>query len=119
MFETVPRENKLPIYTREGEVNVFALCDFLRLKRQDLANICNIKKDSVRFDDRMPKTMRDLMLNLANLCEIVAQYFGDPIKTETWFKIRNPSLNNKRPIDYILHGRHEELKQILDAKTIP
>jgi len=66
---------------------------------------------SVRFDQKIPKEVLDRLKEIANICGLVAQFFGGDIaKTALWFKTVNPLLGNISPRDMIRYGRYEKLR---------
>jgi len=115
LFKTVPKRKILSfIYDENNEVNVRELMGFLHLEKSEIAALCGIKQESVRFDERMPVDVRNLFIEIANMCELVGQYFeGDPVKTETWFKVVNPKLNNQSPVHLIKAGKCKDITDLL------
>jgi hypothetical protein len=110
LFDTVPKDKILSFLYEgadAGEINVKELVDFLGLDRAEVATICgDMNIDSVRFDNRMPQQIRNKFIEIANLCELVAKNFsGDPTKTQTWFMVKNPLLEDCSPIELIKDGK--------------
>ena len=88
--------------------------DFLDLDKRDVAKVAGVARASVRFDHKMPKEVFDRIQDVANLCELVAQFFdGNVAKTSLWFKTRNPLLGEASPRDMIRAGRLEKLRQFI------
>lgn len=113
-FYTVSKETRLSFLYKDGRLSPKELSRFLRLGRPDWANILNIEPCSIRYDSRMPDRLRDLMLQLANLCEQVAEVFdGDRHKVELWFRIDNLNLGGISPREMIRQGRHKKLAQLI------
>ena len=65
--------------------------------------------------------MRDLLIELAATCELVAQYFeGNLAKTTVWFATTNPMLGDIAPQEMIRSGRHARLRRfVMDALAEP
>ena len=121
LFSTVPKTDFLKfLYMEDGSVDARLLSEFLNLTRADLAAMFGVNADSIRFDGRLSFEMKEKMIELANLCEMVAQNFqGNVLKTKTWFIISNPHLNNRKPLDLIKTGNNEELvATILSSSNI-
>lgn len=87
---------------------------FLELSKADVAKMAGVALSSVRFDQKVPKDVRDRFQEIANICGLVAQFFeGDPVKTSLWFKTRNPLLGGLAPRDMIRYGRYEKLRRFV------
>jgi hypothetical protein len=54
-------------------------------------------KSSVRFDAKAPKEVREHLENIANICNLVFQFFQDDVKTKLWLQTPNPMLGNVSP----------------------
>jgi hypothetical protein len=84
--------------------------DFLRFKREEVARATGLAPSSVRYDEKMPKELSEILLQWAVLFNQVADYFkGDVYKTSLWFNIPNPLLGNISPKDMIRLGRYKKL----------
>jgi len=56
----------------------------------------------------------ELLSDIANICGLVAQYFGGNAgKTALWFRTENPLLGNISPRDMIRYGRQERLRHFV------
>ena len=84
-----------------------------------LSKIASVSKSSVRFDNRIPRDLKERMEQVAIICNLVAEYFkGDAKKTALWFRTLNPMLGNISPRDMIRLGRYQKLQKfIVAAKT--
>lgn len=112
IFGTVPKTDHLGLIH-----NLASVPDFLGLKKEDLSKAANISKASVRYDERMPKDLEALLLEIAVVCELVATYFdGDKDKTAMWFKMKNPVLGGLSPQDMIRYGRFQKLKKFIENR---
>jgi hypothetical protein len=88
--------------------------DFLDLEKSDVAKLAGISKQSVRFDDAMPKAMFDRIEEVANVCNLVARVFeGNVNKTALWFRTRNPMLGDISPRDMLRFGRYDKLRRFV------
>ena len=94
------------------------VAEFLGLSKDDLSKMAGVKKSSVRFDEKIPREMKDRLEQIGNICLIVAEYFkGDAEKTALWFKAQNPLLGYVSPRDMIRLGRYKKLmKFVIDAR---
>jgi predicted nucleotidyltransferase len=95
-------------------LRVDRVVDFLEFRKADVAKLSGVALASVRYDQKMPKELRDRLLQIANICELVAQHFGgDVVKTGIWFRTGNPLLGNLSPRDMIRFGRYEKLRRFV------
>lgn len=118
LFQTVPKKNLLGLFQAEGRIDVQRTKDFLEFTKEDIASATNVPGSSVRFDDRMPSPVRDRMIEIATICELVAEHFGSREKAALWFKISNPLLGNLSPRDMLRMGRFKKLHRfIVEAVT--
>jgi hypothetical protein len=118
LFQTVPKKNLLGLLQAKGGVDVQGTRDFLEFTAKDIASATKVPGSSVRFDDRMPSEVRDRMVEIATICELVAEHFGSREKAALWFKISNPLLGNMSPRDMLRMGRFKKLHRfIVEALT--
>ena len=115
-FDTVADTNHLGLLGKEPDLR--KTVDFLSLKKEDVAQLAGVSKASVRYDAKMPTELHERLMQIAHICELVAQHFsGDPKKTALWFTVRNPLLGNVAPRDMIRLGRyHKVLRLVLEAR---
>lgn len=116
IFSNLPEKDFLSLLDK-GEARASKVIDFVGFKKEDVSKAAGIPSASVRYDERMPKILKDKLREWAILFNLVAQFFeGDPIKTALWFKTANPMLGGISPRDMIRFGRYQKLlKFILDA----
>ena len=116
LFSNIPKKDYLSLLNK-GEVRATKVIDFMDFGKNDVAKAAGVPSNSVRYDKRMPHTLRDRLIEWANLFNLVAQFFeGDPVKTELWFKTSNPMLGDITPRDMIRYGRSQKLlKFIINA----
>jgi hypothetical protein len=117
LFGTVPASNYLGLFGG-GLPDLKKTAEFLDFKKDDVASAVNIPIQSVRFDARLPAEAKERLIEIATICELVAQHFkGDIQKTALWFKVANPLLGNLSPRDQIRLGRYRKvLKFVLQAR---
>ena len=116
LFRTIPEKNYLEFWAGPS-LKSEKVVDFLDFKKADVARIAGVSLASVRFDHKMPRQVRDRLIEVATLCELVAQYFrGDVVKTALWFKAANPLLGHVSPREMIRLGRCDKLRRfVMDA----
>lgn len=116
LFQTVPKRDVLGLWSEES-VNARKVVEFLSLDKREIARVAGVASASVRFDQKIPKEVRERLEEIANVIGLVAQFFdSDPIKTALWFKTKNPLLGQISPRDMIRFGRYERLLRfVLDA----
>ncbi len=90
----------------------------LEFKKPDVAKATGIKSKSIRYDNKMPKLLKNRLREWAILMNLVAQFFeGNAEKTTLWFVTPNPMFGNISPRDLIRFGKYKKLlKFILDAR---
>lgn len=116
LFDTVAKRDHLGFWADQS-LKPKAVADFLSLGKQDVAKVAGVAISSVRFDQKIPREVLDRLQEIANICALVAEFFGgDVTKTALWFKTKNPSLGGISPRDMIRFGRYSKLQKfVLDA----
>jgi hypothetical protein len=113
LFRTVPKNDYLQFWPDQA-FDAQRVVRFLELSKADVAKVADVAPSSVRFDHKIPKDVRDRIIEIANVCSLVAQFFqGDAAKTALWFKTKNPLLGNISPRDMIRYGRYEKLRRFV------
>jgi len=113
LFKTVPEHDYLQFWPK-AVFDPQRVARFLELSKGDVAKVADVAITSVRFDGKIPKDVRDRLIEIANVCGLVAQFFrGDGVKTALWFKTKNPLLGNISPRDMIRYGRYEKLRRFV------
>lgn len=117
-FAHVAQTNHLHLFNEDGVADVKKAVDFLKLKKTDVAKVMGVPPASVRYDAKMPSGMAQRFMEIATICELVAEYFGGNIgKTVQWFTLPNPMLGEVSPRDMIRYGRYKKLLAfVLDAR---
>ena len=117
LFSTVHKTDPLGFWP-EGQLDFRRVTEFLDLGANELSKIGGVSKRSVRLDDRIPQDLADRLMQIANICALVAEQFdGDIEKTALWFQTPNPLLGDISPRDMIRYGRYKRLlKFIVEAK---
>jgi uncharacterized protein (DUF2384 family) len=93
--------------------------EFLDFDTNALSKIGDISKESVRLDQRIPRDLKERLEQIANICNLVAEYFeGDAERTALWFRTANPMMGYVSPRDMIRLGRYKKLHRfIIDARA--
>ena len=88
------------------------------MSKADLSKLTGVPRSSIRFDGSIPAPVAEHLRELANIANLVADYFdGDVQKVGLWFELQNPMLGNISPRNMIRRGRHKRLlKFVLDAR---
>jgi hypothetical protein len=109
LFSTVAKKDYLGFWADQS-LKARTVVDFLDLDKRDVAKLAGVATSSVRFDQKIPKEVLERLQEIANICGLVAQFFGgDVAKTALWFKTENPLLGKISPRDMIRYGRYEKL----------
>ncbi len=116
LFSTVASHDYLGFWAN-NTLNAREVANFLGLDKRDVAKLADVAPASVRFDQKIPREVLERMLEIANICGLVAQHFaGDVAKTALWFRTKNPLLGDISPRDMIRYGRYARLQKfVLDA----
>src|SRR5579862_4252628 len=113
LFRTVHDKDHLGFWA-DQTLKAAEVANFLGLKKADVAKVSGVSPASVRFDQKIPKEVLERLMEIANVCELVAQYFGgDVVKTGLWLKTANPLLGNVSPRDMIRFGRYDKLRRFV------
>jgi hypothetical protein len=113
LFRTVANCDYLGFWA-DHTLNAREVARFLDLNKSEVAKVANVASASVRFDQKIPKQVADRLAEIANIAQLVAQYFeGDAPKTALWFRTKNPLFGNISPRDMIRFGRYEKLRRFV------
>lgn len=113
LFRTVSSVDHLQFWS-DDSFQARSVADFLDLKNSEIARIAGVAKSSVRYDNEIPRDLLERLEEIANICNLVAQFFGgDPQKTALWFRTKNPMLGEISPRDMIRFGRYEKLRRFI------
>lgn len=109
LFKHIPQRDVLNVLSSPKGV-----VDFLGLTKKDIANATNLKLSTIRYDDKIPKELVQWRLEVATICELVAEFFeADKNKTSLWFNLPNPALGGISPKEMIRIGQHEKLRKAI------
>jgi uncharacterized protein (DUF2384 family) len=71
--------------------------------------------DSVRYDKKGSKDLKQRLAEWATALNLVANFFKDEQKTILWFNTPNPLLGNMTPRDMIRIGRFKKLLNFIQT----
>jgi hypothetical protein len=113
----IARRDLLGLF-REGHPDYKRIAELVQLSKADLSKLTGVAKSSVRFDASIPVPVAERLRELANIANLVAEYFdGDVQKVGLWFELSNPMLGNISPRNMIRGGRYKRLLNfVLDAR---
>ncbi len=102
----------------QGSPDYKRVADLVRLSKEDLSKIAKVAKASVRFDEAIPSAVAERLREIANIANLVAEYFGgDERKVGLWFELPNPMLGSISPRTMIRGNRYKRLLNfVLDAR---
>jgi hypothetical protein len=112
LFNTVSSQDGLNFW-RGNVLDYQRVRDFTGLESRDLARIAGVAKSSVRYDAKAPKEVREHLENIANICNLIFQFFQSDVKTKLWLQTPNPMLGNMSPRDMIRFGRFAKLQRFV------
>jgi len=108
LFRTVSERDSLKFWQGRA-LDYQKVREFIGLDTADISRLAGVAKSSVRYDDKAPKEVREHLENVANICNLVFQFFNDPVKTKLWLQTPNPMLGDVSPRDMIRFGRYNKL----------
>jgi uncharacterized protein (DUF2384 family) len=112
LFSTVAPNDGLKFF-QGNVVNIERVREITGLNNNDLAKIAGVPKGSVRNDSKAPKQVLEHLENIANICNLVFEFFNDNVKTKVWLQTPNPMLGNMSPRDMIRFGRFAKLQRFV------
>ncbi len=117
LYNTVTKSDSLNFWAEQG-LNYSSVSEFLDLNKKELSKVGGVSIQSVRLDHRIPNELRVRLEQIANICNLVAEFFdGDRAKTALWFHTPNPMLGDLSPRDMIRFGRYKRLQKfVLSAR---
>lgn len=103
---------------REGRLDYRRITELTRLSKEDLSRLAKVARSSVRFDDAIPAAVAERLREIANIANLVAEYFnGDESKVSLWFELPNPMLGHVSPAAMIRGNRcRRVLNFVLEAR---
>jgi hypothetical protein len=114
LYANVHQGDPLQFWANREMLDFNRVTEFLDFDKNALSKIGGVSKDSVRLDKRIPKDLKERLEQIANICNLVAEYFdGNSQKTALWFRTPNPMLGNVSPRDMIRLGRYQRLLQFI------
>jgi uncharacterized protein (DUF2384 family) len=113
LFKTVSTRDSLHFW-QSGALNFQKVRDFTGFDVADIARMTGVAKSSVRYDAKAPREVREHLENIANICNLVFQFFQDDVKTKLWLQTPNPMLGNVSPRDMLRFGRYAKLLRFVN-----
>jgi hypothetical protein len=108
LFNTVSNRDSLKFW--EGNaLNYQKVREFAGIDARDVARLTGLAKSSIRYDAKAPREVKEHLENIANICNLVFEFFQDAVKTKLWLQTPNPMLGNASPRDMIRFGRYNKL----------
>jgi uncharacterized protein (DUF2384 family) len=122
LFSTVAPNDGLKFF-KGNVVSIERVREITGLDNNDLAKIAGVPRGSVRNDSKAPKQVLEHLENIANICNLVFEFFNDNVKTKVWLQTPNPMLGNMSPRDMIRFGRFAKLQRfvanaIVEGRTV-
>ncbi len=90
------------------------VAEFMQLDRNAVSKIASVSSASVRWDENVPKAVKERLEEIGAIANMVADIFqGDVAKTALWFRTKNPLLGDVAPRDMVRLGRHDRLRRFI------
>ncbi len=112
LFDTVPQGDYLGLFGA-GKTDYKKVIRILNFNKKDVARASDVPVQSVQYNQRMPKELKERVEEWATVLATVAQYFKDAQKTVLWFSVTNPLLGNIAPREMIRLGRFNKLQRFI------
>jgi len=113
LFSTVSTTDSLHFW-QGNALNYTKVREFTGFDVRDIARMTGAAQSSVRFDAKAPKEVREHLENIANICNLVFQFFQDDVKTKLWLQTPNPMLGNVSPRHMLRFGRYAKLLRFIN-----
>jgi hypothetical protein len=95
---------------RAGRPDYRRVAELTKLSKEDLSKLAKVARSLVRFDDAIPAAVAERLREIANIANLVAEYFdGDANKVGLWFELPNPMLGHVSPVTMIRGNRCKRL----------
>jgi len=113
LFNTVHQKDALHFGSGD-QFEPKTVAEWFNFDKQDVSRIASVAKTSVRYDDNVPKAVRDRLEEIGSIANMVAAFFdGDAAKTSLWFRTKNPMLGDISPRDMVRLGRYDRLRKFI------
>ena len=117
IYNTVSQSDHLNFWAGQS-LDYGSVSKFLEFSKKELSKLSGVAVKSVRLDGRIPNDLKEHLEQIANICNLVADFFdGDAQKTALWFRTPNPMLGDMSPRDMIRYGRHKRLQKFVFAAS--
>jgi hypothetical protein len=112
------KEDLLGLFPR-GQIDYKKIAEIAHLSKEDLGKLGKVAKSTVRFDGKIPPAVADRLKEIANIANLVAEYFnGDAHKVSLWFTLPNPLLGKVSPRDMLRISRYDRLLNfVIEARN--
>jgi len=90
------------------------VAEWMDLDKTTVSRLASVSKSSVRYDQNIPRAVRERLEDIASIANMVAVVFdGDAAKTALWFRTVNPMLGDISPRDMVRLGRYDRLRKFI------
>lgn len=115
LFKSVPDTDYFHLFDNYGEPEGERIIKLLKFEKKDISAAANIPIDSVRYDKKGSKEVKQRLAEWATALNLVANFFKDEQKTILWFNTPNPLLGDMTPRDMIRIGRFKKLLNFIQT----
>lgn len=112
IFDTVPKEDYLSLFSEQG-TDYQKVVRLLNFDKREVARVSHVSIKSVRYDQKIPREVEERLDEWAAALAAVAKHFKDPQRTVLWFKIPNPLLGGVAPREMLRAGRFKKLHRFI------
>jgi hypothetical protein len=109
LFKTVSNRDSLKFW--EGNaLNYQKVREFAGIDARDVARLTGLAKSSVRYDAKAPKEVKEHLENIANICNLVFEFFSRRCKNQALASNAQP---DARQCESARHDSLWALQQII------
>jgi len=114
LFDSIPKTDYFHLFP-DGNPDFKKVIKLLEYQKKDVSVATGIPEQSIRFEKKMPSTLKERLIEWAIAINLVGIYFQDEHKTILWFRVSNPLLGNISPRDMIRIGRFNKLLKFIQT----
>jgi hypothetical protein len=115
LFKSVPDTDYFHLFDNHGEPEGERIIGLLKFEKKDISVATNIPIESVRYDKKGSKELKQRLSEWATALNLVANFFKNERKTILWFNTPNPLLGDMTPRDMIRIGRFKKLLNFIQT----
>ncbi len=112
VFTNLPKD-PFDLFQKGNNIKGERIVKILQYKKKEFYQASGVKLSLIRYDKKMPKELKERMIEWATALNLVADFFQDNDKTIRWFFTPNPCLGEQTPRNMIRIGRAKQLMRFI------